>query len=128
MKTTKEKIAVMQAHLDGKIIQSCMICSSNQSIWLDCPKPSWSWNCINYRVKPEPKSVPLTSAEDLVGKMVRAKKDSRWVRLICECRPDYATGEMFVGLGCNGGKCSLQQLCDGYTFLDGSPCGTIVKE
>jgi hypothetical protein len=57
MKTTKEKMEVMQAFLDGKLLQ-------RQSV--DCPtgrwhrvgtEPAWNWFGIDYRVKPEPKVI-----------------------------------------------------------------------
>lgn len=51
--TTEEKIAVMQACVDGKTIQ---ICPSGRSNWSDTKiPPQWNWVDFNYRVKPEPR-------------------------------------------------------------------------
>ena len=47
---TKERIAVMQAYVDGKQIQV----ESSDSKWADVPEPSWSING-NYRIKKEKK-------------------------------------------------------------------------
>jgi hypothetical protein len=50
--TTKEKIAVMQAYLDGRTIQLY------GTRWYDFKldeEPDWNWGQTNYRVKPEPR-------------------------------------------------------------------------
>ena len=56
---TKERIAVMQAYVDGKQIQV----ESSDSKWADVPEPSWSING-NYRIKPEPKYRQFKDAEE----------------------------------------------------------------
>lgn len=50
--TTKEKIAVMQAYLDGKKIQLAI---KNKEDWedYDTGEPVWDWTCFDYRIKPE---------------------------------------------------------------------------
>ncbi len=58
--TTKEKIAVMQAWLDGKSIQVKSIASDE--VWYDVEKePSWDWLIREYRIKPT--SIPATQEE-----------------------------------------------------------------
>lgn len=81
MKTLKEKIAVMQAALEGKAIQ-CRLDSGTDLPWRtsDCvPDLSWNWDVFDYRIAPKPtkKRVPLTM-EDLVGRCVcfKGKKDT----------------------------------------------------
>jgi hypothetical protein len=52
MKTIAEKIAVMQAFVLGKAIQStCTITPG----WVDCTDPAWNWGSVDYRIKPEPR-------------------------------------------------------------------------
>jgi hypothetical protein len=69
--TTKEKIEVMQAYLDGKTIQ---IKYMNRNDWdgaiefnlNDKSESDWNWVSFSYRVKPEniyPKVIPATLAE-----------------------------------------------------------------
>lgn len=53
MKTTKEMIEVMQASLDGKIIEYAA--SNGASFWTACNYPSWEWKDYDYRIKPEPR-------------------------------------------------------------------------
>jgi hypothetical protein len=53
--TTKEKIAVMQAYLDGRPIQ--LRCNGgNGGHWADLlSEPMWTWGQDRYRIKPEPR-------------------------------------------------------------------------
>ena len=52
---TEEKIAVMQAEVDGKKIQ---IKSSNGADWISTNQPlTWDWWSYDYRVKPEPREI-----------------------------------------------------------------------
>ncbi len=52
MKTTKEKIAVMQAHEDGKGIRMALL--ENPDHWAESFYPAWNWEKIDYEVEPEP--------------------------------------------------------------------------
>mgnify|MGYP000892555230 CR=1 FL=1 len=51
MKTTAEKIAIMQASVEGKTIE-CEDCGA----WFVSPIPKWDWRNYDYRIK----RVPLT--------------------------------------------------------------------
>lgn len=53
--TTKEKIAVMQAYLDGKQIQTRRI---DRDDWWDNDCPTWDWERCVYRIKPEEEEKP----------------------------------------------------------------------
>jgi len=52
MKTTAEKIAVMQASLDGAEIQVNR--SSTPDIWGNTSYLAWDWSTCDYRIKPQP--------------------------------------------------------------------------
>ena len=109
MKTTVEKIAVMQAYVDGKEIE----CRSDDCpAWDKTASPLWNWYKTDYRIKPEPEYTPFTfeDAEFLIGKVVKHKKENYLV-VITACFNE--TTNM-------GG---FKQLFDDFTFLDGSPCG-----
>ena len=54
--TTEDKIAVMQAHLDGKTIE-CK--PHNETKWVTAHfEPYWNWEYMEYRIKPEGKPEP----------------------------------------------------------------------
>ncbi len=59
---TKEKIAVMQAWLDGKTIQLLTLA---KHAWTDVSRePRWDWSECSYRIKPKEKtSIPATQEE-----------------------------------------------------------------
>lgn len=50
MKTTKEKIEVMQHHDDGGTVQAF---SNYHNDWVDVNNPKWDWYTTIYRKKPE---------------------------------------------------------------------------
>ena len=61
MKTTQEKIQVMQAWLDGKQIETCTF--GRYMSWSLFPKdiePDWNWEYHDYRIKPGIKYIPFT--------------------------------------------------------------------
>lgn len=62
MKTTAEKIAVMQAHLDGKTIQYRSKTSAGN--WFSHPNPEWNWEDCEYRVKTEPRVIWVNEYSD----------------------------------------------------------------
>ena len=65
MKTTKEKIEIMQAYDRGEQIQ---IKGSNID-WIDIidiVSPKWDWINYDYRVKPKPKYAPFSTAEQFL--------------------------------------------------------------
>jgi hypothetical protein len=66
MRTTKEKIAIMQAFEDGKPIEM-KNASSAQWSTLSMGKsadPIWNWGSCDYRIKQEPKVVYINYYED----------------------------------------------------------------
>lgn len=127
---TKERIAVMQAYVDGKQIQV----ESSDSKWADVPEPSWSING-NYRIKPEPKYRPFKDAEECWQEMLKHQPFG-WIKKTCgHCNflhimELYSTGiviNMVDNFGC------FKNLLETYglafaeiTFADGTPFG--VKE
>ena len=60
---TKEKIAVMQAFVEGKEIQVSTRHSTEwkRLVWM----PEWDWTSYNYRIKPEPKFVYINVYTEL---------------------------------------------------------------
>ena len=127
---TKERIAVMQAYVDGKQIQG--ECSDGK--WVYVPEPSWSIN-ENFRIKPEPKYRPFKDAEECWQEMLKHQPFG-WTKKTCgHCNflhimELYSTGiviNMVDNFGC------FKNLLETYglafaeiTFADGAPFG--VKE
>lgn len=48
---TKQMIEVMQAHMEGKAIESR---AKNTETWIPATSPSWDWFNQEYRIKKEP--------------------------------------------------------------------------
>jgi hypothetical protein len=71
MSTTKQKIAVMQAFEDGKAVQYRKRGVSSDA-WMRVDAPIWAWDCIDYKVKPEPKKVMMQVWESEHSEAIRA--------------------------------------------------------
>ena len=110
MKTTKEKIAIMQAHADGKEIEYSFIKDS----WYDDKNPCWNWVDYNYRVKEAPEYIPFTFEdwEIMVDKIAKHKT-----------KPIIEKLKSFYDDSANG--IYYNDLLEEFTFLDGSPCGKL---
>lgn len=123
---TKERIAVMQAYVDGKQIQGK--CSDGK--WADVTEPCWSING-NFRVKPEPKYRPFKDADECWQEMLKHEPFG-WVRnkfnhngviatIIClDSRKEFRIYTDF-----NHGNTS-EDMINSFIFADGAPFG--VKE
>lgn len=59
MMTTAEKIAVMQAHVDGKPIQCT---KRGESDWWQPVRPIWNFADFDYRVKPDTVATTASTA------------------------------------------------------------------
>ena len=132
---TKERIAVMQAYVDGKQIQIQL----PDGKWAEIPNPDWCTNA-NYRVKPEPKYRPFKNADECWQEMlkhqpfgwVKEKTKSSYENLACITKSsEYPIS--FAGYGSEdmGGMVvrpahSFDRMFKFFTFADGTPLG--VKE
>lgn len=119
---TKERIAVMQAYVDGKQIQW----ERSDDKWVDVSEPSWSIN-NNFRIKPETKYRPFKNADECWQEMLKHQpfgwvctRKSGWHKHINILYTDTISfkGDDF--------KWDLLGLTDDVTFADGAPFG--VKE
>jgi hypothetical protein len=72
MKTTKEKIEVMQAFEDGKKIEFLMPVNGWNE-WLPAGEPNWNWETNDYRIKAESKLRPWKPEEVPVGALMKTK-------------------------------------------------------
>jgi hypothetical protein len=63
IKVVKEQLAVMQAFVDGKKVQVRTKSPGNkwQELKVNCP--SWQWDVVEYRIKPEPEVVYISKSK-----------------------------------------------------------------
>ena len=106
---------IIEAFKNGAEIE-CIDNRDPEDEWGADLTPSWS-NYRSYRVKPQPKLVPLTfeDREMLRGKYLVAKEYSKIETMITTISEDYVV--------IRGTAITYSELMDRYTFLDGSPCG-----
>lgn len=119
----KNRIATMQAYVDGKQIQYFDECTRE---WEDILAPSWLRG-ISYRVKPEPKYRPFKDADECWQEMLKHEpfgwvctRKSGWHKHINIL---YTNTMSFKG---DDFEWDLSGLIDDVTFADGAPFG--VKE
>jgi len=127
MKTTKEKIAVMQAYVNGEKLE-ILLPSMGWDEWRAVGEPHWDWQNIDYRIKPEPKLRPWNPEEVPVGALMKTKSgnggrymivglwDFRMKNLI-QLGPPSAESGMSAETAMNNWLYSTDQ---GKTWL---PCG-----
>ena len=116
MSDTKEKIKVMQAFLDGKIVEYCM--RDEPDDFERLVNPIWDWSYCDYWIKEEPEYIPFDESDAgfLLGKIGIDKK-YLGKRFICEVSKNKVWfRDSWV---------YFQQLFEDYTFLDGTPCGKL---
>lgn len=120
---TKERIAVMQAYVDGKQIQG--MCSDGK--WVYVPEPSWSIN-ENFRIKPEPKYRPFKDADECWQEML-THQPFGWVKYQCDFFQIIHVDDNSIGYGSACGTIlhsKFEDIFKDSTFTDGTPFG--VKE
>lgn len=120
---TKERIAVMQAYVDGKQIQG--MCSDGK--WVYVPEPSWSIN-ENFRIKPEPKYRPFKDADECWQEML-THQPFGWVKYQCDFFQVIHVDDNSIGYGSACGTIlhsKFEDIFKDSTFTDGTPFG--VKE
>lgn len=86
---TKEKIEVMQAFEDGKLIEF----SNGDGDWKHVGEPSWDWACFEYRIKKAPSyytttMVPSFAADPIKVVETKALEDALGlIQKYSVCRP-----------------------------------------
>lgn len=80
--TTQEKIAVMQAHVDGKTIQ---VYSYSNGGWSESYDPRWNWTDFTYRIAPELIKIYIyrrKNGDTVIGKNLVRTLDLQLVKTI----------------------------------------------
>ena len=117
-----ERIALMQAYVDGKQIQFFSILENK---WVDTIDPSWLQG-NRYRIKPEPNYRPFKNAEECWQEMQKHQPFG-WLK-------DTDNGGYIIISALDGEDIEISSnngwdyvgLMKCYTFADGTPFG--VKE
>lgn len=141
--STEEKMKVMKAYTEGKLIQSKAVIGEH---WCDDTKPTWDWNHFEYRIKLE--SITYRSYknseemfEDIkkrldenYGGMQHPVFSGMWLR-----QKVHAIEEMIAGTDSSDSEkpefllligdhwSSLEYAFENYTYLDGTPFGIKVE-
>ena len=113
---TKERIAVMQAYVDGKEIE---FYNGVNGEWETLSNVLWCSN-EKYRVKPTPKYRPFESAEECWDEMLKHEPFG-WVK-------DINNGELFQIQCVDGREGRYARSFEQITFADGKPFGVIEEE
>ena len=127
MKTTKEKIEVMQAYDRGEQIQLL----DRLGNWVDIDMPEWSWELRDYRVKPKKSYVPFDTAEEFLtayrkhGEFIENKESGEKMNAYVDKNGIVI---LSTALNCTYTFESLGTLFGCYKFSDGMPCGKEVEE
>ena len=126
MKTTKEKIEVMQAYVRGEQVQLLNIDGN----WEDIKSPTWSWGLRDYRVKPKKKYIPFDTAEEFLtayrkhGEFIENKESGEKMNAYVDKNGIVI---LSTALNCTYTFESLRTLFGCYKFSDGTPCGKEVE-
>ena len=120
-----DRIALMQAYVDGKQIQ---FFNRLEDKWVDTIDPTWS-QFNRYRVKPESNYRPFINTEECWQEMqkhqpfgwIKDKNDGHYSMVTTV---DAAAGEGKKHISLSGDYiCSLDETMSCYTFADGAPFG-----
>lgn len=130
--TTKEMIGVMQAYERGEQIEMHSVGAFNKDDWHDIDSPSWNWDEIEYRVKPQPKYRPYKNAEEFLAAQ---KEHGMYLRPSIKAKymiPITVSGDIItLAFPLDSGnvytcRYSYDDIFKDYKWQDGTPCG--VKE
>lgn len=124
----KQLLPVIQAHAEGKTIQSRYI-KGDTSLWYDNENPSFDDDDLEYRIKPVSKYRSFANTEECWAEMLKHQPFG-WVKM----KTSTKTIHYIVELNGNSDhpiefkrhSDSLKGMFGAYIFADGTPFG--VKE
>ena len=124
----KDRIALMQAYVDGKQIQYL---NRLEGKWEDTTDPRWSHGS-SYRIKPEPNYRPFRDSEECWQEMQKHRpfgwiknKNNGHYAMITKVNADFDKKHIAIS-GINIWTLS-ETMCD-YTFADGEPFGINIED
>lgn len=124
---TKDLIKIMQASLEGEVIECKLRNSTNPlSTWFTHNGNDWNTNAYMYRIKPKPQYRPFRDKEECWNEM-KNHQPFGWIKVsghyenIVDLRID---DEIFV----NHHHYNWIGACEEITFADGTPFGMKVTD
>ena len=123
-----ERIALMQAYVDGKQIQYF---NRLEGKWEDTTDPRWSQGS-SYRIKPEPNYRTFRDSEECWQEMqnhrpfgwIKSNEDGHYAMVTTV---DVVEGEKYIAISGNN-LWSFDDTMNNYTFADGTPFGINIEE
>lgn len=129
---TKDLIKIMQAFLEGEVIEQKAIVSDNcQSDWFTHSSNDWDTTEYMYRIKPKPQYRPFKDEKECLEEM-KNHQPFGWIK----SKNDTTTNKfMFInalkidGISiCVNVDFSYNDSVKYYTFVDGTPFGMKVTD
>ena len=125
---TKKMISVIQAFNEGKQIE---FREKGKGEWCDVPTPHRNWEKYDYRVKPKPIFRPYLFSEladELTcGKQFVRPKDNP-DRVIYNIGAIYNYENGTTSIKVSDTCYSFEELLDKFTWIEGEPCGVLIKQ
>ena len=125
-------LPILQAYAEGKVIEcrtkpSAIEDENVPNEWVETKEIGF-WCDIEYRIKPEPKYRPFANTEECWTEMLKHQpfgwvKDRNGSKFIIENVDSRGFVEVY-----DEGTCSLNDVFENRTFVDGTPFGVKVEE
>mgnify|MGYP006951587341 CR=1 FL=1 len=128
---TKDLIKIMQAFLEGEVIEQRAIVSDNyQSSWFTHSGDDWNTNKFEYRIKPKPQYRPFKDIDECWAEMKNhqpfgwVKIDGDYVNIIKldHVNPSFYANMVWFQV------CRDEILKDNVFFADGTPFGIKITD
>lgn len=129
---TKDLIKIMQAFLEGEVIEKRAVISDNyQSGWFTHSGDEWNTNKFEYRIKPKPQYRPFKNEKECLEEM-KNHQPFGWIK-----SKDGTTTNKFMFINalkidgisiCVNVDFSYSDSVKYYTFVDGTPFGMKVTD
>ena len=127
---TKDLIKIMQASLEGEVIECKLRNSTNPlSTWFTHSGNDWNTNAYMYRIKPKPQYRPFKDIDECWAEM-KNHKPFGWIKTgghyknIVELNKN---NRVFINNDYNSNY-NWKEMCQDTTFADGTPFGMKVTD
>lgn len=124
---TKDLIKIMQAFLEGEVIEQRAVISDNyQSSWFAHIGDDWNTNKFEYRIKPKPQYRPFKDADECWEEM-KNHQPFGWIKVNghYENIVDLKTGDEIFA---SSHYYTWNDACKKITFADGTPFGMKITD
>lgn len=120
---TKDLIKIMQASLEGEVIECKLRNSTNPlSTWFTHSGNDWNTNAYMYRIKPKPQYRPFKDIDECWNEM-KNHQPFGWIKT----GGHYKNNRVFINNDYNSNY-NWKEMCQDTTFADGTPFGMKVTD